>query len=320
MIAIAILVFAAVLVAVLAVYLLVGSGGDGERELKERLALLEIRGIEQSDIPDVLKKELLSDLPVLQRLLSYVAIAQRIDVRLRQAGVEMKVSAFALLSLALFALGALAGLLLHWHPVLTAALAVLLGLMPNVVIDIKRRRRMRAFTAQFPDALEMFARSLRAGHSFTGAIQLVSQEMPHPMGTEFRQVFDEQNLGVPLREALTGMTRRVDSLDARFFVTAILIQRETGGNLAEIIDKIAHVIRERFRIQGQLKVFTAQARMTGLILSLLPIGVALAIAALNPEYLKPLWTERAGKFLIALAISMQITGALVIRKIIRIKI
>jgi tight adherence protein B len=179
---------------------------------------------------------------------------------------------------------------------------------------------MKAFTSQFPDALEMFARSLRAGHSFTGAIQLVAQEMPHPMGTEFRQVFDEQNLGVPLREALTGMTRRVESLDARFFVTAILIQRETGGNLAEIIDKIAHVIRERFRIQGQLKIFTAQARMTGIILSLLPVGLALAIGMLNPEYLKPLWFERAGRILIALALCMQIAGALVIRKIVRIKI
>jgi tight adherence protein B len=166
----------------------------------------------------------------------------------------------------------------------------------------------------------MFARSLRAGHSFTGAIQLVAQEMPHPMGAEFRQVFDEQNLGVPMREALTGMTRRVDSLDARFFVTAILIQRETGGNLAEIIDKIAHVIRERFRIQGQLKIFTAQARMTGLILTFLPVAVALAIGFLNPDYLRPLWVERTGRFLIALAVCMQVTGGLVIRKIIRIKI
>ncbi|HQU13733.1 MAG TPA: type II secretion system F family protein, partial [Thermodesulfobacteriota bacterium] len=123
-----------------------------------------------------------------------------------------------------------------------------------------------------------------------------------------------------LREALTGMTHRVESLDARFFVTAILIQRETGGNLAEIIDKIAHVIRERFRIQGQLKIFTAQARMTGIILSLLPVGLALTIGVLNPDYLKPLWFERAGRFLIALALCMQVAGALVIRKIVRIKI
>jgi tight adherence protein B len=319
-IAIPLLVFAAVLAAVLGGYFLLSTRGNGDREVKERLALLEIRGIEESDIPDVLKTELLSDLPLLQRFLSRLSAAQRIDTRLRQAGIEMKVGAFVLLSLSLFGLGALMGLLLHWNPVLGAVLAVLLGLVPAVVVNLRRTKRMKAFTAQFPDALEMFARSLRAGHSFTGAIQLVSQEMPHPVGTEFRQVFDEQNLGVPLREALTGMTSRVDSLDARFFVTAILIQRETGGNLAEIIDKIAHVIRERFRIQGQLKVFTAQARLTGTVLALLPIGVAIAIMASNPDYLKPLWTEKLGKFMIALALVMQITGGLVIRKIIRIKI
>jgi tight adherence protein B len=319
-IAIPLLVFAAVLAAVLGVYLLLGARDNGGRELKERLALLEIRGIDKSDIPDVLKKELLSDLPLLQRTLSYLDIAQRMDTRLRQAGLEMKVGVFVLLTLSLSAIGALVGVLLHLHPGLALLLALLLAMGPNAVVNIRRKRRMKAFTAQFPDALEMFARSLRAGHSFTGAIQLVAQEMPHPMGAEFRQVFDEQNLGVPLREALTGMTRRVDSLDARFFVTAILIQRETGGNLAEIIDKIAHVIRERFRIQGQLRIFTAQARMTGLILTFLPVGVALAIVALNPDYIRPLFVERAGKFLLALAVSMQIAGGLVIRKIIRIKI
>lgn len=320
MISVALLVFAAVLVATVGGYFLLAPASNSSKELKRRLALLELRGIERADIPDVLKEELLSDVPLLQRALSRLKLAQRVDTRLRQAGMEMKVGAFVLLSLALFALGALIGLFLHWPLVLAILVGVLLATVPGTMVSVKRERRKKAFSSQFPDALEMFARSLRAGHSFTGAIQLVAQEMPHPLGSEFRQVFDEQNLGVPLREALTGMTQRVDSLDARFFVTAILIQRETGGNLAEIIDKIAHVIRERFRIQGQLKIFTAQARMTGIILSLLPAGLALAIGVLNPDYLKPLWFERAGKFLIALALCMQIAGALVIRKIVRIKI
>lgn len=320
MIAVALLVFASVLIVTTGGYFLLAPAKESSRELKRRLALLELRGIETSDIPDALKKELLSDVPLLQRALSRLRLAQRMDARLRQAGMEMKVGVFALLALALFFLGVLVGLFLHWPTFLAFLLGALLATVPSTVVGVKRRRRIKAFTSQFPDALEMFARSLRAGHSFTGAIQLVAQEMPHPLGSEFRQVFEEQNLGVPLREALTGMTHRVDSLDARFFVTAILIQRETGGNLAEIIDKIAHVIRERFRIQGQLKIFTAQARMTGTILSLLPIGLALAIGVLNPEYLKPLWFERAGRFLIALAVCMQIAGALVIRKIVRIKI
>ncbi|HZD54738.1 MAG TPA: type II secretion system F family protein, partial [Candidatus Aquicultoraceae bacterium] len=167
---------------------------------------------------------------------------------------------------------------------------------------------------------EMFSRSLRAGHSFTGAIQLVGQEMPDPIGPEFQKVFDEQNLGIPLRTALIGLTNRIDILDVKFFVTAVLIQRETGGNLAEIIDKIAYVIRERFRIQGQLKIHTAQARLTGMVLAFLPIGVALILFLLSPDYMKTLWTEPVGKSMIVGAVILQVTGMFVIRKIIRIKI
>ncbi len=320
MILVPLLVFASVLVIVAGGYFLVTSGGSTGRDLKKRLALLELRGIEDADIPSVLKSELLSDVPAFNRILACFGLAIRIDRRLKQAGTDMKVGFFLLLTFGAFALGLLFGILMHWPYPLTVAVGLLFLFLPNAAVNIKRRRRLKDFVAHFPDALEMFARSLRAGHSFTGAIQLVSQEMPDPVGTEFRQVFDEQNLGVPLREALTGMTQRIDSIELRFFVTSILIQRETGGNLAEIIDKIAHVIRERFRIEGQLKVFTAQARMTGGILVLLPIGVAVAIGVLNPDYLKPLWFEKSGKIMLAAAIGMQIAGALVIRKIIRIKI
>jgi tight adherence protein B len=262
----------------------------------------------------------LSEVPVLNRLLSHLKSAVRIDRRLRQADMKMRVGTFVLLSLALFAAGVIAGKILHWPTIF--ALIVGLGLMavPNTVVDVKRRLRLKKFMNYFPEALEMFARSLRAGHSFTGAIQLVAQEMSDPIGPEFSKVFEEQNLGIPLRQALIGMTDRVESLDVKFFVTAILIQRETGGNLAEIIDKISHVIRERFRIQGQLKIFTAQARISGIILALLPVGMAVAIGILNPEYLKPLWIERTGRFMIAAAVVMQILGWLAIRKIIRIKI
>jgi tight adherence protein B len=197
--------------------------------------------------------------------------------------------------------------------------AVLLSI-PSLYVDVKRRIRVKRFISHFPDALEMFARSLRAGHSFTGAIQLVCQEMPDPIGPEFRKVFDEQTRGIPLRQALVGMTDRVDSLDVKFFTTAVLIQRDTGGNLAEIIDKISYVIRERFRVQGQLKVFTAQARMSGTVLALLPVGVALLIGMMNPEYLRPLWVTKAGRIMIAVAVIMQLLGMLAIRRIIRIKI
>jgi tight adherence protein B len=320
MIWIPIAVFALVLLAVVGGYFLLGAGRSEKAEVKRRISLLELRNLRDADVPEFLKREVLSEVPLLNRLLSRVNIAARIDRRLRQADMKMPVGTFLLLSLVLFFMGIVAGRILHWPTILSIVIGIGLLTVPNLIVEIKRRRRLKRFMNHFPEALEMFARSLRAGHSFTGAIQLVAQEMPDPIGQEFSKVFEEQNLGIPLRQALIGMTDRVDILDVKFFVTAILIQRETGGNLAEIIDKIAYVIRERFRVQGQLKVFTAQARISGTILALLPVGMAVLLTTLNPEYMKPLWIEKTGKILIVVAVTMQILGFLVIRKIIRIKI
>jgi tight adherence protein B len=320
MIWIPIAVFALVLLAVVGGYFLLAAGRGEKAEVKRRISLLELRNLQDADVPEFLKKEVLSEVPLLNRLLSRVVVAATIDRRLRQADMKIPVGTFLLLSLALFFVGIVAGRILHWPTILSIVVGVALLAVPNIIVDIKRRRRLKRFMDHFPEALEMFARSLRAGHSFTGAIQLVAQEMPDPIGPEFSKVFEEQNLGIPLRQALIGMTDRVDILDVKFFVTAILIQRETGGNLAEIIDKIAYVIRERFRVQGQLKIFTAQARMSGFILSFLPIAVAVIVGILNPEYLKPLWIERTGRIMIAIAVTLQVLGMLAMRKIIRIKI
>ena len=320
MIWVSVLVFLLVLLAVLGGYFLLGAGRAERAEVKKRLSLLELRNLQREELPEVLKSELLSDVPLLNRLLSHLNIAVLIERRLLQADMKVRVGTYILLSLTLFFVGVLAGQILHWPSGFGIIVGVLLMLIPNTVVNIKRRLRLKRFIRHFPDALEMFARSLRAGHSFSGAIQLVSQEMPDPIGPEFQKVFEEQNLGIPLRQALLGMADRINAIDVKFFVTAIMIQRETGGNLAEIIDKISHVIRERFRIQGQVKVFTAQARLTGGILTVLPIALALIINILNPEYLKPLWLESTGRMMLGSAIVMQIIGYLVIRKIIRIKI
>jgi len=320
MIWIVIAVFVLTLVLVIAGYFLATGQTAELSEVKKRLSLLELRNLSGADLPEVLKTELLSDIPTLNLLLSKLNFAVQISRKLDQADMKMKVGTFLLLSFVLFGAGILAGTLLHWPFLLSFPLGVLLFFIPATVVNMKKRVRLKKFMAHFPEALEMFARSLRAGHSFTGAIQLVAQEMPDPISPEFQKVFDEQNLGIPLRQALNGMAERVDALDVKFFVTAILVQRETGGNLAEIIDKISYVIRERFRVQGQLRIFTAQAKMTGAILTLLPIAVALAIGVLNPGYLKPLWFDHIGRYMIVLAVFMQIAGALAIRKIIRIKI
>ena len=320
MIWVSVLVFLAVFLMVAGGYFFLVAGRAERAEVRKRLSLLQIRNLGKEDLPEVLKSELLSDVPLLNRLLSRMKIAVRIERRLLQADLKVRVGMFVLLSLSFFFIAIVGGQLLHWPPVISIVVGVLLFSIPHLIVNAKRRLRVKKFLNHFPEALEMFARSLRAGHSFTGAIQLVAQEMPDPIGPEFQKVFEEQNLGIPFRQALIGMTDRVDTLDVKLFVTAILIQRETGGNLAEIIDKISHVIRERFRVQGQLKIFTAQARMSGWILSLLPIGVAVLIGIMNPEYMKPLWFERTGRILIVVAVILQVLGALAIRKIIRIKI
>jgi tight adherence protein B len=320
MIWVPVFVFLLVLLVSIGGYFFLSAGRTGRGEVEKRLSLLQVRNLQGDDLSEILKKDVLSEVPLLNRLLSRLQTATRIDRRLKQADMTIRVGTFVLLSLGLFLVGIVAGMLFHWPAVISVIVGGVLACVPTIVVDTRRRRRFKRFMNHFPEALEMFARSLRAGHSFTGAIQLVAQEMPHPIGPEFSKVFEEQNLGIPLRQALLGMSERIEALDVKFFVTAILIQRETGGNLAEIIDKIGHVIRERFRIQGQLKIFTAQARMSGIILSLLPVGIAIIVGMMNPEYLKPLWLERTGRIMIAVAVILQVLGMLAIRKIIRIKI
>ena len=314
------ILFVVVLAVLMSLYFLIAPGWTERKEIKKRLTLLELRNLQFEDMPDVLKNELLSDVPALNKILANLNVAVQIDKRLKQADMEMKVGTFIILSCILFGIALLVGALLHWPFLIAILLGAFLFAVPTIVVNAKKNRRMKKFIMYFPEALEMFARSLRAGHSFTGAVQLVGQEMPDPIGPEFQKVFDEQNLGIPLRTALIGMTYRIDLLDVNFFVTAVLIQRETGGNLAEIIDKISYVIRERFRIQGQLKIHTAQARLTGIVLAFLPVAVAFILFLMSPGYMKPLWEEPEGRSMIVVAIVLQIAGMLAIRKIVRIKI
>ncbi len=314
------ILFVVILTVLLSLYFLIAPGWIERKEIKLRLSLLELRNLLYEDLPDVLKSELLSDVPTLHRVLANFNVAVRLDKRLKQANMEMKVGTFLLLSFLLFGVSLLLGAFLRWPFLVSLVFGVFLSLIPTIVVNTRKNLRLKKFIMYFPEALEMFARSLRAGHSFTGAIHLVGQEMPDPIGPEFQKVFDEQNLGIPLRNALIGMTNRIDLLDVKFFVTAILIQRETGGNLAEIIDKISYVIRERFRIQGQLKIHTAQARLTGMVLAFLPVGMAFILFLLSPGYMKPLWEEPTGRSMIVAAVFLQILGMLVIRRIVRIKI
>jgi tight adherence protein B len=192
--------------------------------------------------------------------------------------------------------------------------------MPWVWLLLKRRRRLNKFASQLPDALELVARALRAGHSLGAGMHVVAEEMPDPVAGEFGRVFEEQNLGIPIEEAMKSMCERVPNLDLRFFVTSVAIQRQTGGDLAEILDKIGYVIRERFRILGQVKALTGEGRLSGVVLIALPFALFGFMLNMQPAYVELLWTTEMGIKMSVAAIIAQIIGALVIRKIVNIKV
>ncbi len=203
---------------------------------------------------------------------------------------------------------------------LAPLLGLVMFLVPFAWLLNKRRVRLKRFGGQLPDALELVARALRAGHSLAAGMHVVAEEMPAPISDEFHRVYEEQNLGIPVEEALKGMCERVPNLDLRFFVTSVLIQRQTGGDLSEILDKIGYVIRERFRILGQVQALTAEGRLSGIILIALPFGLFLMMLSIKPDYVEKLWTHPLGIKMSTVALIMQVVGALIIKKIVNIKV
>jgi tight adherence protein B len=196
----------------------------------------------------------------------------------------------------------------------------LLAAIPWFIVIQKRKKRLKKFLSQMPDAMELLARALRAGQSFVAGLQIISEEMPTPIASEFGRVYEEQNLGVTVDDALRALCERVPILDLRFFVTSVIIQRQTGGDLAEILDKISYVVRERFRIWGQVQALTGEGRLSGTVLMALPFVMLLLIIHLNYEYASVLWTDETGRKWSLYALAMQVIGAIVIRKIVNIKV
>lgn len=204
------------------------------------------------------------------------------------------------------------------------AIAPFIGLvfsvLPFLWLVFRRKRRLNQFGAQLPEALELVARALRAGHSLAAGFHLVAQEMSDPIAEEFGRVFEEQNLGIPFEEALENLTERVPNLDLKFFVTAVILQRQTGGDLAEILDKIGHLVRERFKIWGQVQALTGEGRLSGIVLLALPPLLFITVYRMNPDYIQLLFTDDLGKKMLIAGIVSQLVGALVIRKIINIRV
>ena len=314
---VSILLFLAVVLAVGGVVL--HKNAEGARALGERLRGLGQRAERRLEV-NVARDQRYSTIPFFDLLLRRIDITQRLELLLYQAGSTMKVGQLVLLTAAVAMGGYFVGVAV-FHRVGPAMLFMLaFSPIPYVMVNFKKNQRMKAFAEEFPDALDLLVSALRAGLSFSAAMQIVAEESPEPVRTEFAITVEEQSLGLDFRESLVNLTRRVDSIDLRFFVTAVVLQRETGGNLAEVLENTSKLIRDRFRILGDIQTFTAQGRLTGLILLGLPIGITVFTIVITPDYFRPMLANDGGRIALFIAGTMQLFGALVIRKIVNIKV
>lgn len=250
------------------------------------------------------------------------ALSGRAARLLEQAGLRWKPARLAHACLALF----LAGFVLGWQFVpgnrllVNLAIGAVLGCLPVLHVLRLRAKRLWRFEELFPDSLEFIARSMRAGHAFSASLEMIHREFQEPLAGEFKRASDEHNLGLPLEQALQKLAERVPSLDVQFFVSAVLLQKRTGGNLAEILDKLAFIIRERFKLRGKIKAISAHGRMTGTALSAIPVVVGLLMFWTNPDYVKFFFDDEIGHYMAGAAIGLQIIGYAIIKKIVSIEV
>ena len=316
------IVFVFSLFLVLGAYLVATHGSDAKRQkLQKRLSEALMHSTHAEDVEVVLaRNEMMSEIPWINRSLIRIQAALHLKRMLDQADLHITPSRLVMFSVMAGMLGALSASVVTAIIPLMLLIGLAMASLPILHVWWRRKKRFDAFLEHLPDALDLISRALSAGHAFSEALHMVSTEMPDPIATEFRKTYEEQNLGLSLKLALENLTQRMPLLDLRMCVTAILIQRETGGNLAEILEKVAYTIRERFRIMGDLKTLTTSSRMSAWLLCALPIFVAIAVTVMNPEYMSVLWKDQRGHYLIAAAMFLQVTGMLIVRKILQIRI
>jgi tight adherence protein B len=312
--------FAAVILGIEGVYLWwIGTHGAAAQRVARRLQLMSGTA-GRSERISILKQRRFARNELADRLLHRLALAHRIDRLLVQSGGKWSVQQFLLWSGTALLAGALLAAQWPLPLALHVGLALLFSIIPMLLVKRARRRRLARIEQQLPEAADFIARALRAGHSFTNVLQIVGNEMPEPLSTDFRIAREEINYGVPMAEALHNMASRIPLTDLRYLIIAVLIQRETGGNLAEILTSISHMIRERLKLVDRVRVLSAEGRMSAWILGLLPFGVAGMLVLTNPDYIRILWTDPTGVKLLWTALFMIIIGVLWLRKMIRIHI
>jgi tight adherence protein B len=292
-------------------------GPEAKRIARRLHAMSAGQGTEQISI---VKKRLLAQTPALDRLLLQLPRVHQVDRLVLQSGARLNVASFLGLTLLGGVGGLILSLLLHL-PMLVAIVVVLAtAAAPTFYVYSAKLRRLHTIEAQLPDALDLMGRALRAGHAFAGALKMVGDEMPEPIASEFRVTFDEINYGIPLQDALTNLATRVPSTDLRYFVIAVLIQRETGGNLAELLDNISALIRARLKLLGTIRVLSAEGRLSAWILTVLPFVLAAVINLINPDFMALLWKDPTGLKLVGGALALMIVGVLWMWRTIRIRV
>lgn len=321
LVTVTLLVFVVVAVAVFAIGSLIDQRRSRARLLRDRLTAVQKAAEPQpNDELALLRDELLSEIPAFDTLLKKSSRVSSVQKLLSQADMEIRAGSFLLVCLGCAIVAGLAALVWGRQPFVGWAAGLIGFFIPYSFVSYQRTKRFDKFEELFPQAIDTLARAVRAGHAFTTALELISNEIPEPIASEFRILFEEQKFGLPVRDALVNLTDRVPLVDVKFFVTAVMLQRETGGNLAEILDNLSYVIRERFKIQRQVRVYTAQGRLTMLLLMGLPPTIVLVMRIMNPAFVEPLFSDPLGHTLIVIGITLQTAGYFIIRRIVQIQV
>jgi tight adherence protein B len=315
-------IFLAILLFIEGGYALLRVINDPERrQVKRRLQHLSMDGSGFGpENPGLVRQTLLSQVPWLHRWLLKFRWTPQMRSLLTQSGTRRPLGFFVLLSLVLFGTGLVIGSRIVSNLLILLPFMAGLAYLPFLYLRLKKKRRMQRFEAQLPEAMELMARALKAGHAFSGALKMVVEEMGEPIAEEFNKTIGEINFGVEVPEALKNLSLRVDCPDLRFFVISVIIQRETGGNLAEILENIGYLIRERFKLHGRIRVLSAEGKFSAVVLIGLPFLVASIIAIINPDYIGTLITDPIGNVLVIVAVIMMFLGIVVMKRMIQIKV
>jgi tight adherence protein B len=311
----------ALLLFISAIYLFVAMPLQKKQTLSRFEDIQKVSATPTADSQEkILREDVLSDNPAMNRFLRQMPLMIRLHLYVKQSALGISVGKLLTYALVPAILVLILGLLLDKLLMLVLFAAAGVGAIPFAVVGHHRKKRFAKFEELLPEAIDLLARSVRAGHAFTSGLEMIADEMSEPLSGEFRRMFEQQNLGMPIREALQNLVLRVPVPDVRVFVTALIIQRETGGNLAEILDNLSHVVRERFKLMRHIQAVTAQGRLTRNILLAVPPGMGLYMYLMNPDYIMMLFNDPRGQFLLYAAIVSQIIGFFLIQKIIQPKV